>query len=325
MDPTELEALVGHECDTPVMWKSYALLVPKNRLGVDMSVSIHALQALRSVAETGSFAAAARHLDLTQPGVSQHVRSLEKNYAVRLFTRANGQLIATPLCLRICDAAERVLQEQSALEHMLRNHGSLKNGELSVGLGNAMPGMALVAAFNKRHPDVPLKITSGSFRTIMRAVLDHTVDVGILPNIPDDNRFRRKVLQANHVVAIVSPDSPLAGMARLTAHDLLPQRLIFRSDGSSTQKVVDRYFRDHNVVPSAYLTLDTRDGVYEAVANGMGVGFVWKTSTGRGDDVQQITLAGGSTSSQEVVFAPADRQMQTLDAFFSLVDAKPLG
>ncbi len=100
----------------------------------------------------------------------------------------------------------------------------------------------------------------------------------------------------------------------------MDERLIFRADGSSTQKVVDRYFRDHGLTPSAYLTLDSRDGVYEAVANGMGVGFVWKTSTGRGEDVAQVTLIGGSKTSEEVVFAPTERNMQTLDAFFNLAD-----
>lgn len=283
--------------------------------------SVSALQALRSVAETGSFAAAARQLGVTQPGVSQHVRGLERAYSVRLFTRANGQLVATPLCERVCDAAERVLFEQTALERMLRNHGSLESGELSVGLGNAMPGMSVIAAFNKRYPNVPLKITTGSFRKIMRAVLDHTVDVGILPNIPRDRRFRRVVLLANHVVAIVAPDSALADMVQVSAQDLMTQRLIFRADGSSTQQVVDRYFRHHGLAPSAYLTLDTRDGVYEAVANGMGVGFVWQTSTGRGDDVRHINLVGGSTTSEEVVFAPVERDMQTLDAFFGLCQA----
>lgn len=58
------------------------------------------------------------------------------------------------------------------------------------------------------------------------------------------------------------------------AQDLMTERLIFRSEGSSTQKVVDRYFRGNDVTPAAYLMLNTRDGVYEAVANGMGVGFV---------------------------------------------------
>ena len=285
-----------------------------------MTLSISALQALRSVAETGSFAAAARQLGLTAPGVSQHVHGLEKAYEVQLFTRSNGQLLSTPLCERVCESADRMLLEQKALERMLRHHGSLKNGELSVGLGNAMPGMALVANFNKNFPAVPLRVATGSFQKIMRAVLDHSVDVGILPNIPKDSRFRRKVLLANRVVAIAPSKSPLARKKTTHAHELIGERLIFRAEGSSTQAVVNRYFRDHGLSPSAYLTLDTRDGVYEAVANGMGIGFVWQTSTGRGDDVAQVTLTGGSTTSEEVVFAPGERKMQTLDAFFGLVE-----
>ncbi len=36
-------------------------------------------------------------------------------------------------------------------------HGALTNGELSVGLGNAMPGMALVATINKTFPSAPAR------------------------------------------------------------------------------------------------------------------------------------------------------------------------
>lgn len=283
-----------------------------------MSLSLTALQALRSVAETGSFSAAARQLGLSQPCISQHVRGLEKGYAVHLFDRSNGKLMATPFCERICDAAERVLQEHGALERMLRNHGSLGHGELSVGLGNAMPGMSLIAAFNRNYPETRLKVVTGSFQKIMRAVLDHSVDVGILPDIPKDPRFRRQVLMSNRVVAIVPGDHALARRTEATGADLIPHRLIFRSEGSSTQKVVDRFFRAQGIEPKPFLALDTRDGVFEAVANGMGIGFVWKTSTSRVNDVCQIELAGGATTSEEVVFAPVDRKMQTLDAFFSL-------
>jgi DNA-binding transcriptional LysR family regulator len=283
-----------------------------------MSLSLTALLALRSVAETGSFSAAARQLGLTQPGISHHVRGLEKDYSVHLFTRTNGKLVATPFCERVCDAAERLLQEHVALERMLQNHGTLGRGELAVGMGNAMPGMALVAAFNRDYPDTNLKVITGSFQKIMRAVLDHSVDVGILPDIPKDPRFRRHVLLSNRVVAIAPIGHALMRQSEATAAELIPHRLIFRSAGSSTQKVVDRFFRSYGMEPKPFLTLDTRDGVFEAVANGMGIGFVWKTSTSRAEDVCQIELTGGVTTSEEVVFAHVGRKTQTLEAFFSI-------
>ena len=238
-----------------------------------------------------------------------------------LFNRANGQLLATPFCERACDAAERVMLDHGTLERMFRHNGSLEKGELSVGLGNAMPGMTLIAAFNKAYPAVSLRVTTGSFQKIMRAVVDHSVDVGILPDVPKDPRFRRKILLTNQVVAIASLDHPFTGKQSVDCDQLLREKLIFRSDGSSTQKALDRYFRANGAEPAPFLTIDTRDGVYEAVVNGMGIGFVWKTGTGRNDDVHRIELNGGSTQSHEVIFAPEDRKMQTIEALFSLADS----
>ena len=99
----------------------------------------------------------------------------------------------------------------------------------------------------------------------------------------------------------------------------MKERLIFRSAGSSTQRVVDRYFRSQTVVPQPFLILDTREGVYEAVVNGMGVGFVWRTGTGRNEDVTQLLLTGGDTESTEEVFAPVERDMDTVTALFGML------
>ena len=285
-----------------------------------MSLSLQSLQALAAVAETGSYAGAARQLGLTPPGVSQHVHSMEKSYSVTLFSRDKGKLVPTPLCEQICDAAERMLVEKTSVERMLSHNGSLKNGCLSVGLGNGRSGMSLVSTFSKQYPSVSLNVTTGSFQTIMRAVLNHSVDVGILPEIPKDNRFRRVELLAAQVVAIAHPESQLARHQSLTAADLMKERLIFRADGSSTQKVVNRFFLDQGLSPTATLTLDQRDGVYEAVANGLGVGFVWRIGSRRDEDVVLISLNGARTTSTNVVFAPVGRKLQTLDALFSLAD-----
>jgi len=272
------------------------------------------------VADSGSYAAAARQMGVTQPGISQQVRKLEEDYGVVLFVREAGRLRPTPLCERLCDAAERVISEFTTAKQMLSRHGALAKGELSVGLGNAMPGMSVIAAFNKAYPHVALQVTTGSHDKIMRQVVNHTVDVGILPEVPKDGRFRRKTLLCNHVVAIVSLSHPLAQANEVGCEDLLRHRLIFRTPGSSTQKVLDRFFRRNGLAPEPFLTLDTRDGVYEAVVNGMGVGFVWRTGTGRNDDVKQLKLLGADTSSAEVVFAPVERKMETLNALFGLVD-----
>ena len=53
------------------------------------------LHSLIKVVETGSFTRAAEQLSLTQPAVSQHIRSLESELNVRIFERKNNELHVT--------------------------------------------------------------------------------------------------------------------------------------------------------------------------------------------------------------------------------------
>lgn len=68
----------------------------------------------------------------------------------------------------------------------------LAEGELSVGMGNAMPGLSGIAAFVKAYPQVSLQVSTGSHDKIMRQDITHTIDVGTLPEVLKNSRFRRK-------------------------------------------------------------------------------------------------------------------------------------
>lgn len=284
-----------------------------------MDLTFARLDAVRHVANAGSFAAAARAIGISQPAVSQHIRDLESRYGVRLFVRDRGRLSPTPLCIELCDMAERISEERLEAERLLTRRTSLADGEIVVGLGNAMPGMAVVADFHRAHPGVTLRVETGSHDKITRAVLSHQVDVGILPNVPEDTRFRRADLAPNQVIAIAPLNHAMARRANVTAAELQHEPLIFRSRGSSTQRVVDRMFSAFPVPPAPFLTLDTRDGLYEAVVNGLGIGFIWKFATSRTDGVRRLTIGDLTRTYDEVAFALSDSTSRVVDAFFGVV------
>ena len=281
-----------------------------------MAITLPRMRALNAVANTGSFAAAARQLGQSQPSVAQHVRDLESALNVRLFQRLDGQLVPTPLGAELCAVASRFEEaETSAREIVARRH-ALVDGRIAIGLGNAMPGMDVIALFHRRFPGVSFSVRSGSFEDITRAVVARDVDIGVLPNLPEDARFQRETLIRHKVVAIVTPDSPLAGAGRVGCRDLIRHKLIFRSRGSSTQRVIDRAFRQAGLDPSPLLVLDTRDAVYEAVASGLGVGFMWEHGTKRQDGIVRVPLAEAEGEHDEVVFAHRDDTSLLCRAFF---------
>ncbi|MBD8892511.1 LysR family transcriptional regulator [Roseibium litorale] len=285
-----------------------------------MSLTLSRIRAVNAVASGGSYASAARTLAISQQAVARHVKELEAEYGVRLFDRKNGVLSPTPLCSDLCDVAERMAEAERTATRLLTRHNTLLNGRLKIGLGNSMPGMALIARFLKQHPSIEVAVETGSHERITRAVLTREVDIGVLPDVPEDGRFRRALLARQNVVAIVHPDSPLSRETSVTCERLTSEPLIFRTKGSSTQRVVDRAFRLAGFEPAPLLTLDTRDAVYEAVVNGLGVGFMWRFGTARTDIVHRITVSDMQRQYEEVVFAQADERSLLLDAFFATVE-----
>lgn len=285
--------------------------------GTASGLSLSRLRALTAVAEEGSYSAAARRIGISHSAVAQQIRDLERAYDIHLFDRARGTLLPTPACLELCDVAHRMQRAQEDAERVLARRGPSGKHRLRIGLGNSMPGIAIVGRVLDLNPSLTVSVESGSHQDIMAAVSRREVDVAVLPDLPPDPRFRRFPVLSQEVVAIVSPDNPMAQQSEVSLSRLAASPLVFRSPGSSTQKVVDRGFRQAGLVPEPRLTADTRDAVYEAVALGIGVGFMWRYGTYRSDTVRRISVPEFRSRVDEVVFSLADEKNAVIDLFFN--------
>lgn len=269
-----------------------------------------------AVAEAGGYSAAARLLGLSHSAVAQQIRDLEAAFSVRLFDRAHGSLSATPLCNELCDIGQRVQEAESDALRVLGRRTGTGAHLLRVGLGNSMPGIAIIGELVKDHPSVSVVVQTGSHRSILAALLRREVEVAVLPDLPPDARFRRAPVLTQEVVAIVAAQHPLAARSGVSLTSLIKEPLIFRAAGSSTQKVVDRALRLSNLSVQPRVVVDTRDGVYEAVASGIGVGFMWRHGTHRTDAVRRLEVKELRSPVEEVVFALSDERRQLVEMFF---------
>lgn len=287
------------------------------------------IRAITAVADVGSFAAAGRQLGISHSAVSQQIRDMEMACALRLFDRTGGILRPTPVCQELTEIGQRILDAEREAGRVLDRRDAHGKPRLRVGLGNSMPGIAIARALLVRFPALSITIESGSHHDIMAAVLRRDVEVAVLPDVPQDQRFRRAPVLAQEVLAIVATDGPWTGRGSVTLAELATASLIFRSRGSSTQKVVDRAFRRAGMAPEPRLIADTRDAVYEAVALGIGTGFMWRNGTYRTDTVRKLAVPEFSAPTEEVAFALADERNEMVDLFlaeaanFAQIDALP--
>lgn len=121
---------------------------------------LNALRAFEAVARHGSYARAARELNVTPAAVGQHVRSLEDWLGLRLFTRVGG-----PQRLVLTHRAERASSElRAALAAIERAVAGLRSPErvvLTITASQAFVAkwlMARLEGFTSTHPSFDVRL-----------------------------------------------------------------------------------------------------------------------------------------------------------------------
>jgi len=113
------------------------------------------------VAERGSFAAAARHLNRSPAAVTRAVAELETRLGVRLLNRTTRAVSVTEAGQRFLAGARRVLADLTEIEQAAAGQGSAPRGELRVtapivfGRRHVLP---LVLEFLEQYPEVSVRL-----------------------------------------------------------------------------------------------------------------------------------------------------------------------
>ena len=293
-----------------------------------MALTSSRVRAVNAVFEAGNFSAAARRLGVSQPSVAQLVRELESEFDVRLFDRHGHSLVATPLCHQLYAATNRIQAMEADAVAILEQREELAGGELRVGLGNAMPGMVLISLFKGLYPKIQISVEIGNWSDIVAAVIDRRVDVAVLPEVPQDRRFRCEVCLNQRVVAICHPGHPLNQLgqgAHVSIAELTQYPLVFRTRNSSTQRVVDRTFRAAGLRPEPAIVVNTREGMLEAVANQLGVGFIWEHGSSRVDRIAKVVVSEMDVELPEYIFSLFGTKGKLVELFFHSRNLLPQG
>lgn len=161
-------------------------------------MTIRHLNIFLAVAEYGTMSAAAEHLYLSQPTVSQAVRELEQHYHCLLFERLGKKLYLTDQGRLLLDKSQEVVMQFRELEELMWNQGQtpvLKLGStLTVGtcltpkiileLEQAVPGLE-VHSFVSNTVEIEQKLLKAELDAAVVEGEIHSPDLIVIPIIDD--------------------------------------------------------------------------------------------------------------------------------------------
>ena len=185
--------------------------------GQPLPPTLDQLTIFLTIAETGSFAAAARKLGRATSVISYAVANLESQLGVSLFTRAGTR---TPV---LTEAGHAILSDSRAiaiaLDGLLARARGLTQGleaEVSLVVDVMLPAKRLVKTlddFHQTFPTVPLRLRVEALGAVTQAVLSGQAVFGISgPLELASDLLARGPAGSVKLVAVAAPGHPLAQM-----------------------------------------------------------------------------------------------------------------
>ncbi|EPH7024408.1 LysR substrate-binding domain-containing protein [Pseudomonas aeruginosa] len=167
-----------------------------------------------AVAEELHFGRAAERLGISQPPLSQQIQALEEEIGARLFERTNRRVELTDAGRLFLDESRQVLAQVDKAVLLARRAHLGELGELKIGFTSSAPFTSTIPssihAFRKAYPDVHLDLQEMSSRQVLKALLEESLQVGVIRPLALPDAVHWVELFREPLVAVLRADHPLA-------------------------------------------------------------------------------------------------------------------
>lgn len=240
------------------------------------SINVDQLRTLVEVVELGSFSAAARRLNLTQPAVSLQIRSLEHRFGVRLIERMGKQVHATAPGLRLIEHARRIFGEcDQAFSAMRRYHdgwlGQVHIGTTLTALMYHLP--PVLRKLRADYPGIDILVTNMPTRDSVESILQNKIDFGLVTLPIECKGLNVMPLRAEMLVAVLpaaTPDIP----DEVTPDYVARQPLVLEHERGAVHALIMQWLSKQLPLPRDPMHLGTIEAIKKAVESNLGMSIV---------------------------------------------------
>lgn len=277
------------------------------------------LKAFHTVASQGGVSKAAKALNVGQPTVSAHLKTLEGYFKVELFYRRGKRLELTDAGRSLLEITRGLYGHESEAVAFLRSVGRSEHGRLRLGSVGPYDVVALAHAFHGRHRWVELSIELLPPRELAARLRAFELDVGIFADEPGEEDIA-SVLYDRHPVRVIAPASHrLARRKTVRLAELEAEPFVTRAAGSITQKAFDQALAKAGVRIRPVLSTNSREAAREAVARGMGLAVVSEREHAPHPEIRVLALEDAEVVTHAYVACLAARRGRPLvEAFMKL-------
>src|SRR5262245_30355480 len=256
------------------------------------SLNLDQLRAFVEVVARGSFTAAAKELNLTQPAVTHQVQELERRFHVTLVERFGKRAYLTQAGEKLIVHARQLLEDDARAQMDMRKLADGWLGRVRVGtsatvLMYALP--PLLRQLKTAHPQLEIALKTGLTATTLEMLKTNALDLGLCALPVDDPGFEVASLFEDELVAIL-PAKMTKMPKKVTPEFLSRCPLILVNEGSALRRTVGEWLAHAGSPPKPLMEFDNVEPIKSVVAVGLGCWVVPRLCLGGGHVATARTL-----------------------------------
>jgi LysR family transcriptional regulator, carnitine catabolism transcriptional activator len=242
-----------------------------------MTLSLSRLRSFVAVAGERQFRRAAERIGVSQPALSAHIRELEQDLGVALFSRTTRSVRLTAEGESFLHNAQRVLEDLNAAVLEVRERAQLKRGRLVIAATPTAASRTLppvIMSFARRFAGVRIRVLETNASEVASLVGSGQADLGIGPRPEDRTDLKFSLLYRERLCAVLPRGHELARRRQVRLDELIRYPVLTMASGSAIYESIERALRENAVKISTDHVLTQHQTAIAMAAAGLGVALL---------------------------------------------------
>lgn len=223
-------------------------------------INLKHIPAIMSIVREGSITAASKKLYISQPALSQIVKSVEAELRAPLFERNGARLKLTHAGELYVAAGQSIQDIERDLHARIDETSGEVYGELRLGI-SVQRGLQLlpyvIPSFIEKYPGVSIQLYEEGSARLERLVTEGQFDVAFITTTSKRNHLRYVLIENEQLVLIAAKTTALAQRfpdgATIDIAEAVDERFISMSVGHSVREIQDKLFDENDLHPRILL------------------------------------------------------------------------
>ena len=246
-------------------------------------MNLKQLEAFVRVAETKSFSTAAKMLFLTQPTVSAHIASLERELNTCLLIRNTKGVALSEAGKELYAYAEQMLELEQKIRERFGLTGRQPGSVLRIA-ASTIPSLYLLpdimARFRKEYPEEQLKLFETDSSGVVEMILSHKADVGFTGTVLERGSCTYIPFYQDELVILTPAAERYRARKDADIASWIPEEpVILREEGSGTRKEALRLLAQTGIDITRLnvaAMMENQETIKRSVSSGMGISILSK-------------------------------------------------